>query len=319
MAEPFSLLADIGGTHVRFIADFGDRTDVTPTVYPCRDFASPVEAATFFLSSLGRDDPYPSQAAMAVACPVTGDTVELTNHPWRFSIDGVRQRLGLDRLEVVNDFTAVALALPALRPEDRLQVGGGNPIADVPVAVIGPGTGLGVGGLVSVDGRIRPIPGEGGHVTMAAVDDREARILAILRHRFDHVSAERVISGSGLVNLYRALAEIGGTRAEDLSPAEIGTRALAGSCTHCVEALDTFFAMLGTVAGNLALTFGAGGGIWIGGGIVPRYAAQFANSNFRDRFEAKGRFRAYLAEIPTYLITHPAPAFLGLRAMLKVA
>ena len=246
----------------------------------------------------------------------TGST--LTNHPWSFSIEELQRRLGLTRLVVVNDFAANAMALPHLEPDGRQKIGGGSAAPRAPMAVLGPGSGLGVCGLVPGEHGPIAIAGEGGHATLAPADDRESEVLARMRRRFGHVSAERVLSGPGLVNLYQALAELDGAPAEPFSPAQIADREIGETHPLCRAAVDLFCAMLGTVAGDLALTLGARGGVFIAGGIVPRLGATFAQSRFRARFEDKGRFSAYLAAIPTYVVTYPIPAFLGLAALLDL-
>ncbi len=242
--------------------------------------------------------------------------MELTNSPWSFSIQGLRQRFGLERLEVINDFTAVALAIPGLPAKGRRKIGGGKRVANAPAAVLGPGTGLGVSCLVP--SRMGPIAlaTEGGHVTLAPFDDFEAGVLRVLRQEFGHVSAERVLSGPGLTNLYRAIALIHGRPPRRLSPAKITSQARSRSCRTCVATVAMFCAMLGTVASNLALSIGARGGVYIGGGIVPKLGDAFDSAGFRARFQDKGRFSGYLAEIPTYAITHRLPAFLGLGNLL---
>ena len=259
---------------------------------------------------------WPKRGAFAVASPVTGDHVTMTNHPWSFSVDDVRRRLGLDALRVINDFAAIALAIPHLDADDHYRVGGGAPVGDAPVAVLGPGTGLGVSALVPAAGGWAPLATEGGHVTMAAFDEREAAVLAHLRRTHDHVSAERVISGPGLVNLYRSLCALEGLRADPAAtPDAVSRLAADGTCPVAAEALEMFCAMLGTVASNLALSLGALGGVYIAGGIVPKLGPAFAASGFRRRFDDKGRFVAYLAAIPVFVITHPLPAFVGLSAV----
>lgn len=317
MSDTLALIADIGGTNVRFALVGADGVPTHTTPMRCADFKGPAEAAKAFLAAVAPRSSV-DRAAFAVASPVTGDRIDLTNSAWNFSVEMVRRDLGLDRLDVVNDFTAVALSIPHLTEGDLLKVGGGEPAADAAIAVLGPGTGLGVSTLVPVGGgRYVPLPGEGGHVTMAATDEREAALLAILRKRFGHVSAERVLSGPGLVNLYEALATFRDAAITYTSPDAISQRGLDNSCPICREALDTFFGMLGSVAGNLALSVGARGGVYIAGGILPRMKAEFAQSGFRSRFEDKGRFNAYLAPIPTWLITHPQPAFAGLAGLVK--
>lgn len=310
------LIADIGGTNARFALVGPDGVAHDSRTLLCVDYEGPAAAARAYLAEV-RPPAAPVRGAFCVACPVTGDAVALTNNPWRFSVELTRQALGLDRLTVVNDFVANALAVPLLTDADRVRVGGGAPVPGMPVAVLGPGTGLGVALLVPAgDGRVVPVATEGGHVTMPATDAREAAVLDRLARRFDHVSAERVISGAGLVNLDQALCGVEGVEPATGDAAEIGRRALDGEDDVCLRALLLMFGMLGTVAGNLALSSGALGGVAIMGGIVPRYLDLFRASPFRARFEAKGRFRDYLAAIPVDVVTHRYPAFVGLAGLV---
>ena len=313
---PLSLVLDLGATNARFaLVDEAGVRDIK--VLPCaahRDLAS---AAKAYLSGLDLAEP-PRQAAMAVASPVTGDVVSLTNLHWSFRIADMAADLALDRLEMVNDFTAVALSVTSLEPGDRRQVGGGGPRPDQPIGVIGPGTGLGVSALVPGPSGWTALASEGGHVSFAPATNREAAVLQYLWGTYPHVSAERVCSGAGLVNLYRALSAIDGRAlADDVRPHQVTDAALAQSDEHAIEAVEMMCAVLGTTAGNLALTVGAHGGVYIAGGIVPRFGKMLDRSPFRERFEAKGRLRDFLVDIPTYLITAQYPAFLGLKAVLQ--
>lgn len=314
-----ALIADIGGTNARFALVDEHGRPGEPMVVRCADHAGPAEAAQAFLAAQG-GGARPLRAAFAVASPITGDVVDLTNSAWHFSIEAVRRQLGLDRLDVINDFTAVALSVRHLGPDHVVKLGGGGAVGLCPIGVIGPGTGLGVSALVpDFAGRWTALATEGGHVTLAAANAHEDAVLDWLRGRFGHVSAERILSGPGLVNLYDALAAIRGVPAAYSTPDAISARGLDGSCPLCREALDMFFAMLGTVAGNLALTVGARGGIYIAGGVLPRMRDAFVQSGFRRRFEDKGRFHDYLAPIPTWLVVHPQPAFAGLAGLVSVS
>jgi glucokinase len=313
-----ALIADIGGTHARFALVDAEGRAGEPTVMRCADYPGPAQAAQAFLAVHG--GVRPRHAAFAVASPITDDVVDLTNSAWHFSIEAVRSELGLDRFDVINDFTAVALSVRHLRPEHVVKVGGGASVAGAPIAVLGPGTGLGVSALVpDMGGRWTALATEGGHVTMAAVTTQEDAVLEWLRQRFGHVSAERILSGPGMVNLYEAVSALRGRPAAYSTPDAISQRGLDGSCPLCRETLDLFFAMLGTVAGNLALSIGARGGVYIAGGILPRMQAAFAQSGFRRRFEDKGRFLDYLSPIPTWLVVHPQPAFAGLIGVVSQA
>jgi len=307
------LIADIGGTNARFALLNGDDVD-DEQVLACGDHPTLVAAIDHYLDSVNaKTGPRrPQQAAMAIAGPITGDHIRMTNHVWQFSAAETRRQLRLSRLIFLNDFTALAMALRHLPPKDLEPVGGGRPVLDATIALLGPGTGLGVSGLVPAGDHWIPLQGEGGHVTLAVMNEREIAVLAQLRQRFSHVSAERVLSGPGLVNLYDALCAVEGVVPDAVTPKEVTERALSGSCRLSLETVSMFCALLGTMSGNLVLTLGAVGGLYIGGGIVPQLGDFFKNSAFRDRFEDKGRYADYLADIPIYVIRTPLPAFIGL-------
>lgn len=305
------LIADIGGTHARFavVSDGEPREQIQ---YRCDDYSDLASLVNAYLAHIAAKHERPSVAALAVAAPMTGDAVTMTNRPWSFSIRALREQLQLQRLIVLNDFTALAMALRDLPTSELEQIGGARPAPGHPLAVLGPGTGLGVSGLIPCGEHWLPLQGEGGHVTLAASDAREAAVLAHLQKQFVHVSAERVVSGAGLALLYETLCALDDVRGEALQPHHVTERALQKSDRHCVEAVDMFCALLGTVASDLALTVGALGGVYIGGGIAPKLGALLAASPFRRRFEAKGRYAAYLAPIPVYVIRSATPALLGL-------
>ncbi len=311
----WGLVGDIGATNARFALVQPDGSMGFTRAILCRDFASLGEAIATFLAEV--PGAKPSSSVLAVAASPEGDTVSLTNLAWTFSIEGLRKALGLTRLRIVNDFHANALAIPHLGANELIKIGGGDSIAEAPIGVLGPGSGLGVGALVfTADGSVA-VPGEGGHVTMAAADSREAAVLEILRRRFGHVSAERVLSGPGLINLYGALRTLADAPAASLTAEEISHPDARADDRFAREATEMFCAMLGTIAGNLALTLGARGGIYIAGGIVPQLGDTFTQSAFRARFEAKGRFQPYLAKIPTFVITRPFAALLGAASLLR--
>ena len=305
------LLADIGGTNVRFaLLPAGEAQPRQEVSLACADHRGLVEAARAYLAQVG--NPAVSEAAIDVATAVTGDLVKLTNSPWAFSIEQTRQKLGLSRLLVLNDFTALALSLPTLRPEELRQVGRGRALPDKAIALLGAGTGLGVSGLIRCGARWVPLEGEGGHVAFSPMDAREDAVLGVLRERFGHVSAERLASGPGLVNLYEVLCRLDHVTARALEPQQIAEQGEAGTDPQAAEALAMFCAALGTAAANLTITLGARGGVYIGGGIVPKLLDYFERSAFRARFEHKGRFSSYLAAIPTFVILAEYPALAGL-------
>jgi glucokinase len=312
----FGLLGDIGATNARFALAQPDGAISIARVYALNDYTSLFDALDAYLCE---EEPpaMPSRAALAVASPITSDDVALTNHAWEFSIAALRQHFRLHHLCVVNDFLATALAVPHLARSDRLQIGPGTPANKAPIGVIGPGTGLGVGALLSASNGAVALASEGGHVTMSPANAQESAVLDLMRRRYDHVSAERLLSGPGLINLYNALCELAGVPAAPFAPAQITNSRIWNEDLRTREATMMFCAMLGTVAGNLALTLGARGGVYIAGGIVPALGAVFAESEFRRRFEDKGRMRGYLAPIPTYLVTRPLPALVGAAALLR--
>lgn len=310
------LVADIGGTNVRFGLVRGPDAEVEQVVaFRCADFASVAEAAQAYLAQVAGHTGAPARpqlAGFAVATAVHGDPIKLTNSAWVISRPQVAAALGLAQCHLFNDFEALALALPKLAPRDLQSLGGGLPDPALPMAVIGPGTGLGVATCVPApNGGWVALAGEGGHVTAAAADDFEAEVLGRVRAEVGHVSAERVLSGIGLPLLYRAVVATRGASAEALTAEQITARALDRSDPHCVATLDSFCAMLGGFAGNVALTVGARGGVFIAGGIAQLLGDVLAQSQFRARFESKGRFRAYLAPIATPLIVAPHAALAG--------
>ncbi|MBP6339345.1 MAG: glucokinase [Vitreoscilla sp.] len=309
------LIADIGGTYARFAVETALGRFEHAASLRCADHADFHAAITAYLGGLPKLAL--QHAAIAIANPVEGDMVRMTNYHWQFSIEQMRERLGLDTLVVVNDFTALAMALPRLTADQRRQVGAGTPREPSVIGVLGSGSGLGVSGLIpAADGWVA-LGTEGGHTTFAPHDEREVAILRYAWKQYPHVSFERLLSGSGLELMYRALAEYAGKPAEALSAPDITQRALAGADPVCMDTLDTFCGVLGTTAGNLAVTLGAFGGIYIGGGIVPRLGEYFDRSPFRARFEDKGRFSDYVRVIPTYVVTAPNATFVGASAILE--
>lgn len=308
--DDLRVIGDIGGTHARFaLAQHGiyshlQRVDVDR-------YGSLFEAMKDYLAAVP-SEMKPSVAVIDVAGPVHGDEVKMTNLAWSFSMDDMKRRLGLRAFRVLNDFAAAASSIPYLPQADCYPIGPDISGVKGPIGVVGPGTGLGVGALVPSGDGWTLVPGEGGHVSLPPSSEIEDRILVLLRGRFGHVSAERVLSGMGLVNLYQALCEIDGITPAPLTPADVTDHAIRGTDPVCVKAFGHFCEMLGTVAGDLALTLGASGGIYIAGGILLRFKEAFAASGFRARFESKGRFRDWLQTVPTRLILEESPALLGL-------
>ena len=310
------LIADIGGTNVRFaLVPAGSKSPQRERTLLCSDFPGLEQAARHYLDAeeLGAL----SEAAVDVATAVTGDVVKLTNSPWVFSIEQTRRALALTRFLVVNDFTALALSLPLLQPDELRPVGGGGGLKGAPIALIGAGTGLGVSALIPCGEHWVPIQGEGGHSAFSPMDAREDGVLGVLRGRFGHVSTERLASGPGLVATYEALCVLDHRPVRALKPEQVTDAGLNAADPQCAEALRMFCAVLGTAAANLVVTLGARGGVYIGGGIVPRLGDYFLRLPFRARFEQKGRFSSYVSQVPVWIILAENPALRGLASALE--
>ncbi len=303
------MLADIGGTHARFALAGTDGQPTNERIFKTAEHRGIVEAATAYLA--GRPA---RRAVFVIAGPVDGDQIALTNCPWRFSIEATRAALGLEALLVVNDFVAQALAIPVLGSSDFAKLGGGEPIAGRPIAVIGPGTGLGVSALVPTGGGWLPIASEGGHVSFAPRDARDAAVLTWLRRRFGHVSNERLLSGPGLVNLAQALAGLDGIKLEETEPAAVIERARRGDCATAAEAVQRFCLLLGAAAGDLALLFGARGGVFVTGGMIGHLAELFDAEACWTGFIGKGRFSSYLEDIPLLRVLRRDTGLIGAAA-----
>jgi glucokinase len=313
------LLADIGGTHARFVVETRSGNFEGASVLACAEHASISSAISVYLSRVRElmfDCRTLRHAAIAIATAIDGDLVRMTNHHWSFSIAALRGHFQFETLEVVNDFKALAMSIPRLGPSDTVKVGDGEPNPRGVIGLMGAGTGLGVSALIPMRDRYVALDSEGGHVTFSPSTDTEMAILSFARREYPHVSAERLLSGIGLRTVYRALAEQMSRPAEPIDVPEIITRGLRHACPVCDATIDVFCDMLGTVAGNIGVTFGAKGGIYIGGGIVPRLGERFVQSGFRARFQDKGRFSDYLARMPTYVIAAENPAFLGVSSIL---
>lgn len=309
------LLADVGGTNTRMasLATDGAISSVEVVSNDSAEGLAPIFSG--YLDRQRKTHQFDA-AAIAVAGPVAGDVVSLTNKDWSFGKETLRQQLGLGELTVVNDFVANALSLPTLDTSEWLGIGGGEACVNENMVAIGPGTGLGVSALVCAkDGSWIPVQGEGGHVTLAAASSRESQLIELARQRVGHVSAESFLSGSGLPLLYQTVAGASGVVVDSISPEQIAQQAAMGDDV-ARETMAHFFAMLGTVAGDLALTFMATGGVYISGGIIPRFVEDFAASAFRERFENKGRHSAIVQQIPTRLVTAEIPAFRGLATLV---
>ena len=310
---PFPVLVgDIGGTNARFAQL--DAPDADLHIFPTAataDYADPAEAIE---AVVFKDDKIrPKTLIFALAGPVTGDRIKLTNCPWVFAPHDLIARLGVENVILLNDFEAQALALPSLGPKDLQKIGGGDVLPEATMAVIGPGTGLGVGILAHAVGKWIPIPGEGGHVNLAAETKRDLEIWPHLVGVEGRITAESVISGPGMLNLYNAVSRANGHEPVYHKPADITAPASADD-PEVKETLALFGKHLGALAGDLALTALARGGVFIGGGVSQHIASTLESGPFRAAFEAKPPHRALTTSIPTFLIMHPMPALIGLAA-----
>lgn len=320
------LLADIGGTNARFA--LADTSAATPLLvdsvreYAVADFPSLGDAARHYLDAIEPtplDDAGIRRGVFAVAGRVEGDAARITNHPWVISRSRIQAALGFDDLQLINDFAAQAMAILLLDSDALVPVGGAAPVplrakGNRTYAVIGPGTGLGVGALIVRDGHAYPLETEGGHVSFPPGTPEEIAILEHLSAQFGRVSNERLICGPGLVNIHRALSEIAGEDPGPMRPIDITTRAAAGD-VRCMRSVDVFCAVFGAIAGDLVLTTGAWDGVYLTGGLVPKMLHALQHSGFRQRFEHKGRFSSNMAAVPTLAVVHPHPGLLGATAL----
>lgn len=307
------LLGDIGGTTARLAVLTGDAVGPIDHLAVAQ-YRSLIDAIEGFLDSRGGRDGI-GAAVLGVAGPIEGGRCVLINSQWTIDAAELHAAFGFEPIRLINDFEAVAHALPHLTENDVRPLAVGRPPAGESMAVIGPGTGLGMAGVVCRGDRTTIVPTEGGHATLPGTTPREDAVIEYLRHKFGHASAERALSGPGLENLYEAIAAIDGVAVPGRAAAEITRQALDRSCPVSVAAVDMFCAMLGTVASDLALMFRARGGVYIAGGIAPRIVDLLVRSEFRARFMAKGRFQSYLERVPVAVIVNPDSAFLGLKAL----
>lgn len=313
-----ALVADIGGTHARFAlstADIRGRPVLTSVhEFTVAQFASMAQAALHYLAQI--DSPRPRRCVIAVASPITGDQIKVTNNPWSFSIGGLQRQLALEAIDVINDFAAIARAIPHLAPAELEPIG----VAVVPgsglatqrrCAVMGPGTGLGVCGLMVRQGRAIVIESEGGHVAFAPGNEYEIAVLQYMMRSHARVSVERLVSGPGLQNLHAAVCAVEGAVTNALTPESITSGAKPGGEAVCRRTVELFCSMLGSFAGDVALMYGAWDGVYLGGGMTTTLLPWICGGEFRQRFENKGRYTSLMQKIPTCAIAHAQPGLLG--------
>lgn len=324
-AKVINLVADIGGTNIRLaITDKNNNINDIKT-YECEQFPHLSNVIHQYLTDKKLLNTQ-INACLAIACPVDTDSISMTNLPWKFSQKQLKAELKLNTLTLINDYTAIAMAIPLLTDDQKVKIGGGESVLNQPIAVCGPGTGLGVANLENINGHWHCLGGEGGHIDFAPVDELDIKIFQQLKKTKNRISYEQLLSGYGLEQTYQALLVINNQQASNgeltkpsikLSAKDISTKALAGSCGVCEQALSQFCKILGSFAGNLALTTGSIGGVYIAGGIVPRFVDYMKKSEFRERFETKGRMSHINKQTPTYIITESQPGLLGAAAYIN--
>jgi glucokinase len=311
-----NLVADIGGTNIRLgIAD--ESGDIRAlTVFQCAEYAGLADVLKTFINDNNIGDKT-INACFAIACPVDNDLITMTNLPWQFSKSAIKAELNLNKMLLINDYTAIAHSVPYLTEQQKVQIGEGEVVAGRPISICGPGTGLGVANVVPSGDSWISLGGEGGHVDFAPIDDKEQHILNFLLKKYSHVSYEQLLSGLGIEQIYQALCDFHQEVTQAYKAKDISAKAVEGSCERCVETLEQFCKTLGSFAGNLALTLGSFSGVYIAGGIAPRFIDFIKNSDFRTRFEEKGRLSGFNQPIPTYIITESQPGILGALAFLR--
>jgi glucokinase len=321
-SNSIKLIADIGGTNIR-IAQADEKSDTKFThieTYRCADYESLADVLALYIKTQNINDSS-IDACLAIACPTDNDIISMTNLPWQFSQTELKATLSLNSLTFINDYTAIAMAIPLLNDEQKIKIGGGEAVEGKSISVCGPGTGLGVANLVSVSiagkSQWHCVSGEGGHVDFAPVGETEIAVLQYLNTIKKRVSYEQLLSGYGLEQVYQALAsKSDNNNAPTLSAQEISTQGINEDCQLCHQALLLFCNALGSFAGNLALIMNSQGGVYIAGGIVPRFVDFLKTSQFRERFESKGRLSHITQQAPTYVITEQQPGLLGAAAYL---
>lgn len=316
------LVADIGGTNARFALITAFKPEQNQFViehniiFPSADFGSLEAALKHYLTQVSHVQP--KRACLAVAGPIKAGQVHLTNLGWHFSVEQIKSEFNLSQLEVINDFAAFAYAAPYLDPQQNVAIKAGQADADANIAVMGPGTGFGAASLVRTNQGSAVLSCEAGHITLAPVNELDTKLIIELRKQLPHVSVETVFSGPGISHLYQAMAAVKGIEAKNLTAAQISELANSGECAVCEATLDQFCDWVGSVAGDLALTFGALGGVFIGGGILPRMQARLLCSRFVERFAAKGILSQYVGQIPVTLVTQDNIPLIGAAACLHV-
>lgn len=308
------LIADIGGTNARFALANNDVVGFSePKTLRCEDFSTPVDAIRHYLGCVSETEV--AAVCLAAAGPVIDDTLTITNNHWSLSAADIRSELEVDQVRLLNDFEAIAWSIPHIEEHFLESVGQASqqalPNENFSVAIVGPGTGFGIAGLYKRDSQLTPIVGEGGHIGFAPKSKTQIEIIEVLRDKFERICVERLLSGAGIENIYWALNVLRGEDRTHMSAADIFAAAASGTNAAAADATQLFYEVLGQVAGDIALLFGATDGVYLAGGIVKRYPEMLHISGFRNAFESKGHHRTMMERIPTRLITYDEPGLLG--------
>ncbi len=308
------VVMDIGGTNCRIATLDENHSLKTVESWSCPEFSGPAEALSSYIEMHKLEV---KSVCIAVASPLVDNQVTMTNLDWSFSGQSLKEQLSLKTVTIINDYHAIGLAIPLLAKTEKVQIGEGSIEPDKLALICGPGTGLGVAMLARTASGWQVLPGEGGHMDFAPNTPYEQEIWRIFHRKYGHVSTERILSGPGLIELHAAICEIDGIDLSPMNAQQISDSAIAGNSTSCQKTLDLFCAMLGSYCGSLALATASFGGVYIAGGIVPRFVDYVKDSEFRNRFEDKGRYRSYNQKIATYIVTAPYPGLLGAAAYLR--
>jgi glucokinase len=321
MSQVWNLVADIGGTNARFSAildgELESKFQFLHSVDEYPEFENLIEILLEEINKATGWGGSPKRVCFAVACPPDTEIISFTNSHWIFSQSELKNLLGCEFLSIINDFEAVAHGITELSSDEFVQIGGGPAVSNKAIGILGAGTGLGVAALAPHKNGYVVLDTEGGHADYSPINDLQSAVVSCLRAKFGRVSLERLLSGKGLLNIYSALCSIEDVRMDFDTPADIVAAALNNADTKALQTLNMFCEGIGAASGNLALTFGAKGGIYIAGGVIPRFQEFFISSAFRSKFEDKGRFVSYLKPIPVYLVIRENLGLLGAAIKLR--
>ncbi|NRA60878.1 MAG: glucokinase [Psychrobium sp.] len=316
--QNINLVADVGGTNIRLALIYDHKASHKKTehveCFKCADFTSLQSVVKHYLSDKKLTI---NAACFAIAGPVVGETLTMTNLGWSFSVASLKQALDIDTVHFINDYTAIAMSLPQLSGAQLIEIHAGEVDEKAPRIICGPGTGLGLAQLINVNGRFECISGEGGHVEFSPVNARQCQLLENLMAKFEHVSVERLLSGQGIVNIYQSLAFIDGLDAQSYDASQISQGFINRSDPLCIETIELFYQILANFLGNMVLFSGAFGGVYIGGGIMPRLIEYIDKELFIKAYSHKGRFSDYVLKAPIYLITESQPGLIGAAVYLQ--